>query len=184
MGNPVVSCGTMMEIRDDPRLLSDAIQTASSGLVVLDGANGAGKTCLANLVSKLSSCEVIHADCYIEHHQDRYIPSLQAESLNAAIQEAFTRSPIVLLEGICARDILDQVRFTPKLVVYVQRNSSVSDLPCDLEYLDEEDDPVDPYQPSDQNDPLEIEIASYHRRRKPKKNADILYIRVEQTGPD
>lgn len=174
----------MIEIRDSPQLLSNEVKAIGSGLVVLDGANGAGKTCLGNLICKLISCEVIHADCYIEHNQDRYIASLQAEPLNAAIHEAFKSSPIVLLEGICARDFLDQVRFTPKLIVYVQRNSSVTDLPCDLEYLDEEDDPVDPYQPSDPNDPVEIEIASYHRRRKPKKNADILYIRVEQTGSD
>ena len=38
------------------------------------------------------------------------------------------------------------------------------------------DDPTDP------NDPFEPEIAEYHRRQKPKENADILYIRIEQTG--
>jgi hypothetical protein len=58
--------------------------------------------------------------------------------------------------------------------VYVQLNSSVG-VPADLDTLDQEEDDPEPFRGGS---PLASEVAGYHRRRRPRTNSDVLFIRV------
>src|SRR5437868_8047273 len=112
-------------IRDAPDRLADRVMTIGSGLVVLDGCPGAGKTWLADQIAARGGNTVIHADDYLNRNQGRFVAALRLEQLKAALTSALKRNGIAVLDGAVARDILDRVDLAPALFVAVQRNSAV-----------------------------------------------------------
>jgi hypothetical protein len=152
-------------------------------LIVLEGCSAAGKTHLAALIGNaLPDCFIVETDKFIERRGVGYVAGLGIEALKTALSEGLGQSRIVILEGVCARDFLEKTDLEPALFVYVQRNSAVG-LEGDLDILDQEEDNAPPYEHATQDGLLDIEIACYHHRQRPRGKANILYIRTESPGP-
>jgi hypothetical protein len=169
--DPVTIC-------DDQRRLATRIAALRAGLVVFDGCQGVGKSSLARSIAELIGCEAISADEHVERGRGCYVAALRIDGLKCSVSGALERSPVVIFDGVCARDIVDRLGFVPALFVYVQRNSSAG-VPGDLDVLDQEDRLENQGIAEDFRE-LDIEIANYHRRRRPRRNADIVYIQMEK----
>jgi hypothetical protein len=76
-----------------------------------------------------------------------------------------------------ARAILERTTLTSRLFIYLKLVSTVG-VPANLDFLDQEEDDAEPYQAIDPDNPLEAEIAAYHRREKPHASADVVYVRI------
>ena len=166
----------MLCVNDAPSQLAEALK-AVAGLIAFDGCTAVGKTCLAKRISAaLLGSEVIEVDYFLEPHQDQYTAALRMIELREAVCAALKRSRIVILDGICARDVVDRMGCKPAHFVYVQRNSSAG-VPQHLDILDqEESDAPSSYDPGYTPNPLDIELAEYHRRQRPRRNANIIYV--------
>jgi len=162
-------------IAGDPQALAAKIAGFKRGLVVLEGCTGAGKTYLAETLGELiSGSSAVHADQFIAHRDVGYSVGMNLQTLRQAICQELRKSPIVIFEGVLARDLLEKIGHQGKLFVYVQLNSTVG-VPADLDTLDQEGDRPEPF--GDEGT-LAAEVAEYHRRRRPRANADIVFIRV------
>ena len=159
-------------IKDDIPALALVIGAMGAGLVMIDGCTLAGKTWLAHDLADRLSAVAIDADDFIKRRQDAFVDALRAGRLKAAVDAALASSKIVLLSGVCARDVADRAALSPTLYVYVQRNTTVG-VVADMDIIDAEDGLL-----NEVLHPLDAEIADYHYRRQPRKNADIVYIRV------
>jgi hypothetical protein len=163
-------------ITDDPEALAaEIVRRLKSGLVVLERCTGAGKSYLAATLRELiPSCAHVEADKSIGHKDIGYFAGMNIDALRQAVCEALCKSPITIFDGILARDLLEKIGHQGKLFVYVQLNSSVG-VPADLDTLDQEEDDPEPFRGGS---PLASEVAGYHRRRRPRTNSDVLFIRV------
>nr|WP_310143255.1 hypothetical protein [Burkholderia ambifaria] len=120
----------------------------------------------------------IDLDQHLNRQRGEFVNALRLSELAAAIQEALQQSPVALIAGVCIREVLDRLQCDTVLHIYVQRNSPMG-IPGDLDILDIEDG----RQLGDMSllSELDKEIASYHARYCPRRNADVVYVR---TGDD
>jgi len=162
-------------IPSDPEALAAKIRGLKSGLVVLEGCQLAGKTCLAKRIGELIlGTAVVHADEFIAQKDIGYMAGMNIDALREAVCKGLRTSPIVIFEGVLARDLLEKVGHQGDLFVYVQRNSTIGN-PSDLDTLDQEGDEPPPFAAEGT---LAAEIDEYHHRQRPCTNADIVFIRV------
>ncbi|PRG36690.1 hypothetical protein C6T52_14220 [Burkholderia multivorans] len=130
-----------------------------------------------DLASRLK-CPAIDLDPYLERERGEFSNALRLTELASAIEQACRQSPVVLVAGVCMREVLDRLGIAAARHVYVQRNSTMG-IPCDLDILDLEDG----RQIIDTSlfGELDREVAAYHDRYHPRRNADVVYVR---TGKD
>lgn len=153
--------------------LAVMIHSIGAGVVMIDRCTLAGKTRLARMLAKRLQAAAIDADCHINRGQDAFIAALRADELKTAVEAAQARSKVVLVSGVCARDIAEKLGLAPALFVYVLRKTAAG-VDGDMDILDAEDGVQHDFSCS----PLDAELAEYHKRRQPRRNANILYIRV------
>src|SRR4051794_31731865 len=164
------------ETTSDPARVAELIASIGAGIVLLDGCTQSGKTTLGHCICCRLGTDIVslvEADQHLERKQDRYVGALRVDRLKEAIAWASRRSPIVLLDGVCAREIAECAEVTPALSVYVQRNTAAGP-EGDQDILDAEKG----YGGDADLSSLDKEIYAYHARHKPRRNADIIYIRV------
>ena len=159
-------------IENDLATLTAVIAATGAGLVMIDGCTLAGKTWLARHLAARLSAVAMDVDDFIKRRQDAFLDALRAGELKTAVDAALSSSPIVLLSGICARDVADKAALSPTLHVYVQRNTTVG-VVADMDIIDAEDGVQNEFPNA-----LDAEIADYHRRQHPRRNAHLLYIWV------
>ncbi|MBU9247802.1 hypothetical protein [Burkholderia multivorans] len=124
-------------------------------------------------------CPAIDLDQYLDRQRGEFVNALRLPELASVIEQARQQSPVVLIAGVCMREVLMRLKREADMHVYVQRNSRTG-IPSDLDFLDLEDgnqldDTLAPLL-SD----LDLEIAAYHARHRPRRNADLVYIRTEE----
>jgi hypothetical protein len=151
--------------------LAVMIHSVGAGIVMIDGCARVGKTRLARMLAKRLDAAAIDADCHINRGQDAFIAALRADELKTAVEAAQARSKVVLVSGVCARDIAEKLGLAPALFVYVLRKTAAG-VDGDMDILDAD------VQHDFSCSPLDAELAEYHKRRQPRRNANILYIRV------
>jgi hypothetical protein len=162
-------------ITDDPEALAaEIVRRLKSGLVVLEGCTGAGKSYLAAMLRELiPSCAHVEADKSIGQKDIGYFTGMNIDALRQAFAKHCanrrSRSSTASSPGIWKK-----IGQQGKLFVYVQLNSSVG-VPADLDTLDQEEDDPETFRGGS---PLATEVAGYHRRRRPRTNSDVLFIRV------
>jgi hypothetical protein len=174
---PPSSSGTaVLCVNDSLSELAEALKTVT-GLIALDGCTGVRKTRLAEKIGAARpDSEVIEVDRFLEPNQDQYVAALRVVQLREAVWRALNRSGIVILDGVCARDVICLIGCNAAFHVYVQRNSSVG-VPQHLDILDQEEkDAPSFHDPACPPSLLELELAEYHRRRQPRRNADIIFV--------
>jgi hypothetical protein len=162
------------EIIDDPQALAERLSSIQ-GLIAFDGCPTAGKTYLARDVAARLGCDAIDVDEYIHRDHGIFVDALRVDDLVAAITAALSKSPLTIMSGICARAVVERLGLQA-MFVYVQRSSSTG-IPGDLDTLDAEEDGADVSHARDLPPP-HGEVLEYHARYKPRRWADIVYIRT------
>jgi hypothetical protein len=166
----------MDEIRDDQDALATRLAPLR-GLVAFDGCDGVGKTQLARDMARRLDGDAIDADDYVEPHLGYFVKALRLERLRASLRDALARSPVVLFSSICARDVVGRLGLPAALYVYVEQRATM-DAPANPEILGAEDGSPDALAGRWALSPLDREIFDYHAAFKPRRNADIVYVRI------
>ncbi|MFM0390985.1 shikimate kinase [Paraburkholderia phytofirmans] len=165
-----------IELRELNELV-DAVLVAPDGLIAFDGCLGAGKTTLATAVAKGLGRPMVDFDDYIEREKGHFVGALDITRLKSKLDAEFAQSDVVLASGACMQEVLMRMGYTAALNIYVQRNTSAG-LAGDQDFLDVEDG----YEPHPDIlhfwTPLDHEIFAYHRKHRPKANANIIFVRV------
>jgi hypothetical protein len=140
-------------------------------LVGVEGHSESGKSALAKALSATPSWTRISTDGYLcqSSHANTYAARIDRTSLSAAVDAATASHALVLIEGICLRDIMGALNLTPAAYVYCKRLSENGMW---------RDDPSD-WQPqsSDLNvlGGVDGQSQAYHLRVDPLGHADYAY---------
>lgn len=150
-------------------------------LIGIDGAPGTGKTTSAIDLGLLLSIPVVSLDNHVEPNRGRYADSIRYEDIRSELSAAMGRAPVVLVEGVCLRLVLERLGHTPNVSIYVKLHNergrmAKADL-CDQAPLTpEEIRDAD----SDGRGRLERDVRAYHASHAPITHADIIYKVVRQ----
>lgn len=167
--------------RTDVRSVSELeglLKSVTSGLVTFDGCDGAGKTYLARQIASAMGLTSIDLDCYLVKETGNFVSALRLDELTCAIGAALARSPVVLLSGVCMRQVLEAIDRSDSMYVYVQRNTSTGQV-ADSAFIDVESGvEVGLEYIKSCFSGLDSEVYTYHRKYRPWTNADIVFVRV------
>jgi hypothetical protein len=94
-----------------------AISPKSMQVSAIDGFQASGKTTLARSLATHWNLQVISADDYLNRNQGGFFAHLKLEELSDALQKT---TPCIF-EGLCALQILEAVKVSPDLMIYVKR---------------------------------------------------------------
>jgi hypothetical protein len=150
------------------------IRGIGCGLVIIDGCRGAGKTHLMNELAGKLGCASIELDCLWDRAKPGYAAAMRFDELAINLAWSKSWSKIVLASGICIREIMKRLNEPVHFSVYVQRVSRMG-ISADCEALDAENVRPTSFPQHD----LDDEVLLYHWDHKPKRNADIIYERLE-----
>jgi hypothetical protein len=165
-------------IKDDPDELAEYIAGIGLGLVAFDGRPTAGKTPLARDMTKRVGCTAVDADKFLpvvtdddfeQRRKGSFVDKLRIDDMRRAIEAG---GPLVLLSGVCARQVLERLKIPAAAIVWVQWTSlSRLDQMCRdfLEY--DEDAGVRPSKHSI-HEQVEAYIDAFDARRRP----DVIYM--------
>ena len=136
---------------------------------------GSGKSTLAGLLAQSIGCARIELDHYIvpECAAKRYVDKLRVGEFKRDLGLRVAESPIVIVDGICLRDVMDEVGAEIGTSVYVKRVSQqgIWHDGCHLESYELE--------PTISESVLSNDEFRYHLCRKPHETADIVLLRTE-----
>jgi hypothetical protein len=159
----------MRFIKNDPGQLADRLRSLGQGLVCFDGRLGAGKNHMANLISERVPCEWFDTDDFVKPSQRQYVAALNAEALRDRVRDAFATSPIVVVAGACARQVVERAQLSASLFVWIERSS--------FECLEiDERDFADDRHSDVPKDWLLAEIENYVATSDARIRADIVYL--------
>lgn len=104
-------------------LCNSLISLRSGAIVAIEGFMNSGKSHLAKTLAASLSCGVVHADDFIIPSERvlPYVDRIDFDQLKAALSCSINNSPLLLVEGICLRDLLARAGVFPELYVYVKR---------------------------------------------------------------
>lgn len=178
----------------DPTLLAAELQrmvaNQNSYVITIDGWDYTGKSTLAKrLAEELNLC-VIELDQFLNKNQGGYVQHIQYERLRNAFAHA--SHPRVLVEGICILKVLQRLRISPNIQVYMKKLSAEEtwhpgltlDPGKNAEQVIEEDKSLrkqiavrrgNPGTEATGLEVLEYEIIRYHYTFKPHETADFYY---------
>lgn len=148
----------------------ERVRSRDKVVIGIDGATGAGKTCLAKSFREDLGVPLLCMDDYVAKKRGAYVGCLRGKELRCAVDEALEKTGMVIVEGVCLLEILERIEVTVCVHVYVKRISAVG-LWCDFDICDQE---LSRDKPN-----VENEVACYHRRFLPHEQADFVYRRVE-----
>ncbi len=133
------------------------LQKWPSGLFTIDGYHGAGKSTIACDVASHLGIPLIHLDNYVLPGKGGFLEFIRYPELSAALH-----SRPIILEGVCLLAVVKRLGITPDVHIYIQ---SCSPNTATLRGMG----------------PLAAEVLAYHQEFKPADNAEILYVRSENT---
>src|SRR5690348_2629622 len=88
------------------------------GLVGIDGWTGVGKTTLAKSLAETLGCKTYDLDEALDRDQRNYVSALRLDEIAAALTSP-TR--VLLVSGVCLRQVLQEVERSADLHIYVKR---------------------------------------------------------------
>ncbi|SAK82416.1 hypothetical protein AWB79_05482 [Caballeronia hypogeia] len=157
--------------------LEVAVRDIRAGVVTFDGCTGVGKTTLAMTISQRVGLPLVDLDDFINPNEGHFVEALQADQLSAKMASELARNAVVLVSGVCMREVLARIRYPATLSVYVLRKTPMG-LPGDWDcfYVEEgieaQQDMLALYSE------LEFEVYAYHRGHRPRSSADIIFTRI------
>jgi hypothetical protein len=166
-----------LEIRCDSSKLADIIRDKNARTIAVDGCAGAGKTFLAEQLGNILNLSVLDFDSFLNKSRGSFIRDLKIDELVRAIQRDLAGESVVL-SGLFMLEVLKKITFNVDIVVYVKLYSKYN-IPKNLHILRCEDE--DNYQPRKEIlTDLDRQLCEYHRRFKPSRHADMIFIRTER----
>jgi len=149
------------------------------GIVALDGCPLAGKSTVRVLICERLGAIGLELDRFLTREQGKYVDALRADDISVAVQDALSRSSIVVLDGVCMRAILAALGLAARLHVYVQPISP-SGVLRNIETLDAENGkPLDPTVAPFFSE-LDHEVFRYHAAYQPFNRANVIYYRADE----
>jgi hypothetical protein len=164
-----------LQITDNPDELA-AFLTALRGPIVFDGCTGAGKSTLALGMATRLGCEAIEVDRFVDKKLGVYVEALRIDKLRPLVEAALKAAPVVLLDAVCARAVVERLGLSAAAFVYVQR-VSLAGVPGDLDMMDADEEGQVVNRPYFSD--LDREILHYHAYYRPIGSADFIYRRTE-----
>ena len=91
-------------------------------LIAVDGVHGAGKSTLAQTIGEKLGGRVISLDeGYLDKHTGAYRESIRYEVLQRDIERFKAEERVLVIEGICLLEVLDEVDVSPDVAIYLKR---------------------------------------------------------------
>jgi len=103
--------------------VSKYLKKGNSFLIALDGADGSGKTTIANLLSSRFNLKHIELDDdrYLITNQGGYVDYIRYELLKEDLDKLKSKGQISIIEGICVLEILNRIKILPSLHIYIKK---------------------------------------------------------------
>jgi len=92
----------------------------SSGIVSIDGVDGVGKSTLACKIAEELSLPCIEIDTFVQGQHGGYIDYIDYDRLSESIKQAIITNQVIILEGICVQQVLQEISLNPDISVYVK----------------------------------------------------------------
>jgi hypothetical protein len=164
----------MFEART-PKEVADSLtrhhKEALSGIIAIDGKDGAGKDCLALNLRKLIGGEIVSLDYYIQQkNQGGYVPYLNLTEIRAAIEACATPK---IVAGCCMLEVLNSIGHKQDALIYAKRVVFYPD-GCNCYWLD--DEVLHHQKAVSENDTLTEEIVRYHDTFNPLHISTIAFL--------
>lgn len=164
-----------IELREVAKLVEE-LRPIRAGLISFDGCDGAGKTTLAEEISSALRRPVIDLDKFVAPETGEFVHALDLVTLVQELDSALASSPVVLLSGVCMRQVLETINSNAVVSIYVQRNTQAG-LPGDIDYIDVESEVEASADVLELFDELNLEVYAYHRAYRPRTKSDLIFIR-------
>lgn len=157
------------------------IRDRAAKVVAIDGCNGVGKTTLGNRLANYLSGAQIDFDAFLERHSGEFLAALQLDKLRSELDRKRASSPVIVLSGVCMLSVLSKLSVTADLLIYVVMRSVIgNEQNWDVMRCEENGVEALAKIPSGV---LQHEIGKYHMDFRPRGNADVVYIHIEQSPP-
>ena len=147
-------------------------------IIGIDGMDGAGKTWLAKHLATIVEANIIHLDPFLKPLQGSYVDYINCEQVNLKLDELINQESLIIVEGICLRQVAKRCSFNIDSHIYVRRISKNSGLWSDEDIC----------MPLKSNEELkefywkEHELIDYHASYRPYQYADWIFDKVEETS--
>jgi adenylate kinase family enzyme len=165
-------------IKDNPEELAAYIVGIGRGLIAFDGRPTAGKTPLARDMAKRVGCAAVDADKFLpvvtdddfeQRRKGSFVDKLRIDDMRRAIEAG---GPLVLLSGVCARQVVERLQASAAAVVWVQKASlSRLDQMC-RDFFEYDEDTGVPWSKHSIHKEVQAYIDTYDARRRP----DVIYM--------
>src|SRR4029077_13096818 len=147
---------------------------ALSGIIAIDGRDGAGKSCLAKRLCNLIGGDVVSLDCFLQQkNQGAYVRYLDLAAIKAAIERCATPK---IIEGDCVLEVLNSIVYKWDVLIYVKE--------IYFGYYWKDEDILDSTEPIEKligalasRGGLKEEVIRYHDKYRPSRQAKIIFLR-------
>lgn len=164
----------MFEART-PQEVADRLERhhkdALTGIIAIDGKDGAGKDCLALNLRELVGGEIVSLDRYIQQkNQGGYVPYLDLDAIGTAIEVCATPK---IIAGCCMLEVLSSTGHRQDALIYAK---NVMFYPDGLNYSWLHDEVLHHKKGVSENDTFTKEIVRYHDAFKPLQISTIAFL--------
>jgi hypothetical protein len=155
--------------------LRDSHKDALSGIIAIDGKNGAGKSCLAKKLQGLIGGGIVSLDQFVEPNQHGgFVGFLDQTAITTAIERCATPK---IIEGVCVLEVLDAIGHNPDILIYV-KEIYFGYLWKDEDMLDRDpEEPLEELIPRKALTLLTEQVIRYHNKYRPSGQAQIIFNR-------
>lgn len=155
-------------------LSSSTHKGALSGMIAIDGRNGAGKSCLAKKLHSLIGGGIVSLDKFVQpNERGGFIGYLDQAAIAAAIEQCATPK---IIDGVCVLEVLAPMGHKPDVLIYVK------EIYFDFLWKDEDMLERDPEEPLEElirrKSPslLTEQVIRYHDKYRPSRQAQIVFL--------
>lgn len=174
-----------MIVTNDSELVAAINARISDGarLIAIDGVGNAGKSrARAQILQGIGGTTGIELDDFLDRGQAQFVDALRFAELKEAVRPA----KVLIMSGVCMRDVLLRLDIEADVHVYVKRmlqwgwgDQDVVENDGHIEEI------ADVFGIDRTYAYLDIEVRRYHQYRRPQDSADIVYERMDgSTGSD
>ncbi|MGI9521442.1 MAG: hypothetical protein ACR2PG_07315 [Hyphomicrobiaceae bacterium] len=133
---------------------------SESGIVGIDGFDGAGKTLLSERLAKETGADLIHIDDYLIKDKKAYVEFIQNDQLDEAITNC--KSATTIVEGVCLLEIMQRCGRKVAQHIYVKRMSPMGIWTGEGVYF------------GDKLSDVGKDVDEYHKIVEPNRRADVV----------
>ena len=177
------------KVISDVDILANELASLSRGIVSIDGYDGTGKSTLAkSLCLKLQAVH-IEVDNFLDKNKGGYLDHLRYTELATAITTRSATDRLLLVDGVCVRQILKTISVEANLAVYVkqvgvggwEKRTMFEDYATPSDAIAHERALLAQYaqiegSPQSQLPTFQVELIQYHYDFRPHERSEIVYV--------